>query len=329
MSDLLPVYADVAAAAERLADAVGPTPLLRSRALDQRTGGSVLLKAEALQHTGSFKFRGAYNRLVQLSAAERRAGVVAYSSGNHAQGVAAAAELLRIPAAIVMPADAPAIKLANTRAFGADVVTYDRSTGDRARIAADLAAERGATLVPPFDDPHIIAGQGTVGLELSAQADLFGEAIDAVYVPASGGGLIAGIGLALAGDSPGTALFAVEPAGFDDHRRSLEAGGRVRNDAGPVSICDSLLAPEPGRLTFAINQRLLAGGIVVGDAEIMDAIAYAARVLKLVLEPGGAIALAALLSGRIDARGRTIALVLSGGNVDPALLAECLARPVP
>jgi threonine dehydratase len=325
-----PTYDDVLAAADRLAPIIGPTPLLRSRALDARVGGRIFLKAECLQYTGSFKFRGAYNRLAQLDEGERQAGVVAFSSGNHAQGVAAASALLGMKSVIVMPRDAPAAKIDATRGYGAEVVLYDRWTESREAIAGAIASERGATLVPPFDDPRIIAGQGTVGLEIGRQAERFGEELDAVYVPASGGGLIAGVALALAEDSPGTAIYVAEPAGFDDHRCSLEAGHRVENAPGATSICDALLAPTPGEITFEINCRLLAGGVAVSDDEVKRAVAYAARTLKIVLEPGGAAALAALLAGKIDAQGKAVALVLSGGNIDPALLAECVrAYPEP
>ncbi|WP_420241331.1 threonine ammonia-lyase [Roseiterribacter gracilis] len=325
-----PTYDDVLAASERLAPIIGPTPLLRSRALDARVGGRIFLKAECLQYTGSFKFRGAYNRLVQLDEQERAAGVVAFSSGNHAQGVAAAAALLGMKSVIVMPRDAPAAKIDATRGYGAEVVLYDRWTESREGISAAIAAERGAVLVPPFDDPRIIAGQGTTGLELARQAERFGEELDAAYVPASGGGLIAGVALALAEDSPGTAVYVAEPAGFDDYGRSLEAGHRVENATGISSICDALLSPTPGEITFEVNSRLLAGGVTVSDDEVRRAVAYAARTLKLVVEPGGAVALAALLAGKIDARGKAVALVLSGGNIDPALLADCIgAYPEP
>jgi threonine dehydratase len=293
--------------------------------LDVPCGGRVALKLENLQHTGSFKFRGAYNRLAQLDAAERAAGVVAFSSGNHAQGVAAAARLLGIPATIVMPSDAPRIKLANTLALGAEVISYDRERESREDIAARLAAERGAVLVPSFDDPDIIAGQGTVGLELAEQAAECGLRLDDVIVCASGGGLVAGIALAVHALSPATRIWTAEPEGHDDHRRSLAAGRREANPPGTRSICDALLAPQPGVLTFEINRRLLAGGVAVSDDEVRAAIAYAARTLKLVVEPGGAVALAAVLAGRLPAAGRTVGVVISGGNIDDDLLREVLA----
>jgi threonine dehydratase len=249
---------------------------------------------------------------------------VAFSSGNHAQGIALAARLLGVRATIVMPADAPQVKLRNTKALGAEVVTYDRASDSREEIAARLATGRGAVLVPSFDDPDIIAGQGTVGLEIAGQAADLGVRVDDVLVPASGGGLVAGTALALEAISPGTRVWTAEPEGHDDHRRSLASGRRESNAPGTRSICDALLAPSPGELTFAINRRLLAGGHAASEEEVRAAVAYAARTLKLVVEPGGAVALAALLSGRVEARDRTVAIVLSGGNVDDGLLCEML-----
>ena len=320
----LPTLDDVRAAAGRLRGVAVRTPLLRNAALDRATGGRVFLKVEALQHTGSFKFRGAYNRLAQLAAEARRGGVVAFSSGNHAQGVAYAAQLLGVPAAIVMPADAPAIKVANTRAYGAEVILYDRHGESREAIGARLAAERGATLVPPFDDPHVIAGQGTCGLEMAEQLREADAAPDMALVCTGGGGLTAGCALALCDAFPGIAVHSVEPAGFDDTARSLEARRQLGNASGASSICDALLTPTPGALTFAINAPRLAGGAVVTDAEAAAAVAFAFTWLKLVLEPGGAVALAAALAGRPSLQGRTAVVVLSGGNVDPAMFAACL-----
>ncbi len=321
----LPDFAAVAAAAARLEGVAVRTPLLSSAELDRRIGRRVLLKAETLQLGGAFKFRGAYNRLSQLDAAGRRAGVVAFSSGNHAQGVALAARRIGCPALIVMPADAPAMKLRRTREYGAEVVTYDRRTESREVLAARLAQERGAALVPSFDDPDIIAGQGTCGLEFVEQARAAGVRMDAVLAPAGGGGLIAGMALAFEELSARTRLYAAEPAGFDDHVRSLAAGERLANAPGARSVCDALLAPEPGELTFAINRDRLVGGVVVDDAEVARAIAFAFQELKLVLEPGGAVALAALLAGRAP-EGDTLGIVLSGGNVDGELFARCLAE---
>ncbi len=320
-----PSFTDIEAAAARLAGWAVETPLLNFPALDRKLGGRILLKAETLQRTGSFKFRGAFNRISQIPEADRGAGVVAYSSGNHAQGVAAAAALLGVPATIVMPEDAPAIKVANTRRYGAEVVLYDRFTENREALGAALTAERGATLVRPFDDPGVIAGQGTCGLEIAQQAAARGFEIDALLVCCGGGGLTAGCALAMAELSPKTRVYIVEPAGFDDTRRSLAEGARVENDPAARSFCDALLSPTPGELTFPINRRLLAGGFAVNDAEVRAAMDYAFRTLKLVIEPGGAVALTALLAGRLDTRGKTVALTLSGGNVDPETYREMLA----
>ena len=320
----IPSFEDVERAAARLEGHARRTPLLSATALDEATGGRLLLKLETLQYTGSFKFRGAWNRLSQLDPGQRAAGVVAFSSGNHAQGVAAAARRLGIRATIVMPADAPRVKMLNTRALGAEVVEYDRERESRESIAARIAAERGAVLVPSFDDPDIVAGQGTVGIELLEQSAAVGTRIDDVVVSCSGGGLVAGIALAVKARSPTTRVWCAEPEGFDDYRRSLAAGQRLRNAPGGRSICDALLAPEPGEITFAINRRLLAGGFAVTDEAVRAAIAYAARSLKLVVEPGGAVALAAVLAGQLPVRDRTIAVVLSGGNIDDALLTAIL-----
>jgi threonine dehydratase len=284
----------------------------------------VFVKAESLQRTGSFKFRGAYNRVSRLSSDERHKGVVAYSSGNHAQGVAAAARMTGCPAVIVMPADAPAAKLEATRALGAEVVVYDRFGQSREDIAADIAERSGAVVVRPFDDPWVIAGQGTVGLETLDQLRAAGAGADVLLCPASGGGLMAGVALAFEEWSPETALYTAEPAGFDDHARSLKAGRRVTNPAGSRSLCDALMAPEPGEITFAINQPRLSGGYVVSDEEALQAMAFAFRHLKLVVEPGGAAALAVLLSGRAELGGRTAVAVVSGGNVDPAVFVRAL-----
>jgi len=322
----LPAFDDVLAAAARLAGIARRTPLLADTALDELTGGRVLLKVETLQRTGSFKFRGAYNRLVQLDDGGRRAGVVAYSSGNHAQGVAAAARMLGIRATIVMPADAPRAKLENTRALGAEVILYDRVRDSREQIAARLAAERGATLVPAFDDPDVLAGQGTVGLELMQQASEYRSTPDQVLIGCSGGGLVSGSALAIRALSPTTEVLCVEPEGFDDTRRSLEAGRRLANAPGARSICDALMSPSPGVLNFALMRELLAGGVAVSDAEVLNAMAWGFRHLRLVIEPGGAVALAAVLAGKLPLAGRTTAIVLTGGNVDAATFAEAIAR---
>jgi threonine dehydratase len=322
-------FEEIAAAREALAGVAVRTPLLSSPLLEERTGARVFFKAENLQRTGSFKIRGAFHRLQRLSGEEARRGVVAFSSGNHAQAVACAARLLRIPATIVMPADAPVAKLEGTRAHGARLRLYDRRTESREDIAAGIAAATGAVLVRPYDDLDVIRGQGTCGLEIAEQAAAEGVVLDELWVPASGGGLVAGIGVAIAARSPATRLFTVEPAGFDDHRASLERGERSgvpTAASATTSLCDGLLAPEPGVLTWEINRGRLAGGLVASDAEVKRAVAFAFRHLKLVLEPSGAIALAAFLAGAREVRGRSIGLVLSGGNVDPAVVLDCLER---
>jgi threonine dehydratase len=323
---LLPTLADIERAAARLQGFAAATPLLSSDALDRRVGARVLVKAECLQRTGSFKFRGAYNALAQLDAAARGKGVVAYSSGNHAQGVAAAAAILGMRATIVMPADAPQIKVANTRAHGAEIVFYDRAGEEREAIAQRIAAQHGAELLPPFDDARVIAGQGTVGLELAAQAAARGARLDAVVAPCSGGGLIGGIAVALAAKSPATKAYAAEPAEFDDLRRSLAAGRRVANEGARRSICDALLAATTGVLTFALAQQHLAESIAVSDAEVERAMAAAFDDLKLVAEPSGAAALAAVLAGKLDVAGGTVGVVLSGGNVDRDFFAAVMGR---
>ncbi|OYX31010.1 MAG: pyridoxal-5'-phosphate-dependent protein [Caulobacterales bacterium 32-69-10] len=320
----LPTFDDILDAAERLATVAVRTPLLRSDALDAAAGGRVFVKAEALQRTGSFKIRGAYNRLCRLSKDELKTGVVAFSSGNHAQGVAEAARLLGCPAVIVMPADAPTVKMEATRAMGAEVVLYDRLTESREAISAAIAAERGAVVVPSFDDFHVIAGQGTVGLEAARQLEAIGESADVLLCPVSGGGLIAGISLAFERLSPKTQIHSVEPEGFDDHARSLAAGERLSNPPGANSISDALLAPMPGELTFAINRRRLASGLTASDDAALNALAFGFRHLKLVLEPGGALGLAALLSGRLDLGGRCVVVIASGGNVDAPLFSRAL-----
>ena len=314
-------YAAIEAAAGRLAGIARHTPLLSSEALDARVGGRLLIKPEPLQHTGSFKFRGAYNAIAQLPPGP----VVAFSSGNHAQGVAAAARLLGRGATIIMPADAPAIKRRNTARLGAEVVLYDRDRDDREAIGREIAERTGAMLVRPYDDVRIIAGQGTLGREMALDARAMGMVPDAAIVCCGGGGLIAGTATALVHHFPGIEVYAAEPVGFDDTARSLRSGVREGNRPGASSICDALLAPMPGAITFEVNRRLLAGGLVVDDTAVLDAMRAAFLELKIVVEPGGAIALAAALSGALDCRGRTVLVVLSGGNVDPARFAEALA----
>jgi threonine dehydratase len=325
MSHLLPTSADIDAAAVRLHGVAIRTPLLSFPILDQRTGGRVFLKAETLQRTGSFKFRGAYNKLSAIPADKRGNGVVAYSSGNHAQGVAAAAKLLGMNAVIVMPADAPAAKRQRTADLGGEVVLYDRATEDREAIARAIAAKTDATIVPPYDDPMIIAGQGTAGAEIVEDLARRGLSPDAVVVCASGGGLAAGIALAVKARVPGADIYTAEPAGFDDHARSFVSGHREKNAQKTGSMCDALLANTPGELTFAINRDLVGRGCAVTDAEVADAVAFAFHELKLVVEPGGAVALASILHGKLPVAGRTVVGVLSGGNVDADLFARLVA----
>jgi threonine dehydratase len=318
-------FDDVKAARQRIRGQAVVTPLLSSPDLDARTGGRIFVKAEPLQRTGSFKFRGAYNRLAQIAPEDRGRGVVAYSSGNHAQGVAHAAELFGMKATIIMPKDAPALKIANTRGYGADVVLYDRFGESREALGRKLVDETGAILVPPYDDPHIMAGQGTIGMEIVEQLADLGFSPDALLCCCGGGGLMSGLATSVGELSPRTELYAVEPVGYDDTKRSLEKGERVENASGPMSICDAIVTPMPGELTFPINRARLKGGLAVTDAEAAEAVAYAARVLKITAEPGGAVALAAALSGKLDLRGKTVAVVVSGGNIDPALHARIVA----
>jgi threonine dehydratase len=314
------VQAEIEAAAARLKGHAVHTPLLRADAIDAATGGRIFVKPETLQVTGSFKFRGAMNRLVALAPAERAAGVVAFSSGNHAQGVARAARLLGMPAAIVMPADAPAMKIARTRADGAEVILYDRMTGDRAAIAADLARVRGATLVPSFDDRWIAAGQGTAGLEAAEDMAALGLRADLALVCAGGGGLAAGFAV-----GSGLPVVTVEPEGWDDVAQSLAAGHILPASAPSPTRCDALQTLRMGELPFATLTALGARGVAVSEQAVCEAMAFAFTHLKLVVEPGGAVALAAALSGAVDVKGRTAVVILSGGNVDPETFAACLS----
>jgi len=322
----LPNYQDIAAAAARLKGTARTTPLIESYAASAACNARVFFKAEALQHTGSFKFRGAFNLISQLSAEQKSKGVVAYSSGNHAQAVAKVARLENIKATIVMPRDAPQIKIEATQNFGAQTVFYDRYTESREDIAAIIVKESGATLVPPYDHPHTIAGQGTVGLEIAEQLAELECVPDAVLVPCSGGGLVAGIATAIRHHFPDTQIYAVEPEGFDDTAKSLASGVRETADSNAKSICDALLVPIPGQLTFAINHQLLSGGYKVTDAMVQKAMVFAFLQEKLVLEPGGAVALAALLNEAGDFSGKTIVAVLSGGNVDPATFSKAISE---
>ncbi len=325
MEDVLPTAKTVAEAAARIGDWLIATPMLENDVLNQRVGARVLVKAESMQHSGSFKIRGALNRLLCLSHDERMAGVVAYSSGNHAQGVAMAAHWLGIPATIVMPRDAPAIKQRNTRALGADIVLYDRYTEDREQIAADIAGRDGAALVPAFDHPQVIAGQGTLGLEIAQYAKRRRLELEGVIAPCGGGGLIAGCALAVERLYPECRVIAVEPALYDDTARSLATGTRQLVDGHPKTLCDALMAPMPGAITFALNRELLDGAHSVSDEQALHAMAFALRYLKTVLEPSGAVALAAVLDGAVAGLG-CVAVVLSGGNVDDALIVRALTE---
>ena len=312
-------FADVRAAAERLRGIVHRTPVVTSATLDERTGAHALLKAENLQRAGAFKLRGAYNTIAQLTQARQRGGVVAFSSGNHAQGVALASKLLGVPATILMPSDAPAAKLAATRGYGAEIVTYDRERMNRAELAAALTAERGATLVPPYDHPAIIAGQGTVALELIEDAGT----LDVLLVPLGGGGLLAGCTLAATALSPGVRIYGVEPEAGDDWVRSWRAG-RIVSIPVPKTIADGQQTQAPGELTWPIVRSGAAGVVTVSDDEIRAAMRFAFERLKLVVEPSGATALAALLSGKVEVRGARVGVVISGCNVDPATFAACI-----
>lgn len=319
----VPAFADVKEAQARIAPYAVRTPLVESPVLGAMRGKCrVFLKLESLQRTGSFKFRGAANRILLIPKDQRVQGVVAFSSGNHAQAVAHMAQLLGIPALIVMPADAPKAKIEGTRAFGAEIVPYDRVKDDREAIATRLCRERGATLIKPFDDPQIIAGQGTIGLEIAEDAARLGFSPDAVAVPCSGGGLVSGIALALKGAGVAAFVHSVEPENFDGMRRSLIARSRSTAPGGKLSIADALMAPTPGEHVFALAKGLLAPGLAVSDHELIHVVAFAASRLKLLVEPGGAAALAAFLAGKIDAK--TVVLVISGGNADFETVVEAV-----
>ncbi|OAN84480.1 threonine ammonia-lyase [Jannaschia sp. EhC01] len=322
---------DIEASAARALGVVRRTPLLSSPFIDEIAGRPVFLKAEVLQHTGSFKFRGGWSALTALTDSQRTRGVIAYSSGNHAQGVARAAQILGVSAVIVMPADAPALKIENTRAMGAEVVLYDRASGeDRVAIGTRLADARGLTLVKPYDDENVMAGQGTCGLEIAEQAGEVGIEEGTVLTCCGGGGLTSGIATALAAKAPGLKVRPVEPEGFDDTARSLKAGKILSNSGPEVGLCDAVLTPAPGQLTYPVMQRLCGAGIAVSDAQVKAAMRVAASRLKLVVEPGGAVALAAALfhGDALDAEGLggPVIATLSGGNVDPALFARILAE---
>lgn len=325
-----PVTADgVRRAAARLDGHALRTPLIENEFLNEAAGGRVLVKAEVLQHCGSFKLRGAFNRLSQLSAAERKRGVLAWSSGNHAQGIARAARYYDTPAVIVMPEDAPAMKTEKVRAFGAEIITYDRYTEDREALGRAICAERGLALAPSYDHPDIIEGQGTLALETLEDARARDQELDLFVVCCGGGGLTSGCAVILEDMSPHTDVWIAEPEGFDETWASIRSGERQHADITRRTICDAIATPTPGRLTLPIMQRLVRGGVSVTEDEVAAAMLFAFKYLKLVVEPGGAVALAAILSGKVDVRGKTTAITLSGGNVDPGLYTSILARAAP
>ena len=313
-------------AAARLDGVAVRTPLLQNDYLNQRLQAKVFIKPESLQHIGAFKFRGAYNRLSQLNEEQRALGVVAFSSGNHAQGIALAARLLGMQATIVMPSDAPALKLEGTQRLGATIRSYERASEVREEIAADIAADTGATLVPAFEDPDIIAGQGTCGLEIIEQMDALGETTQSVLIPCGGGGLLAGTSTAVKALSPATLVYGVEPQHYDDHLRSRQAGHRVAIDATAATLCDALMAPMPGELTWSINSKSVTDFLLVTEEDVAHAVSFAFRYLKLVVEPGGVVALAALLANKLDVSGSTVAILLSGGNIDSTVFTRCLQQ---
>ena len=316
----LPVtFADVRAAAHRLRGIANWTPVLTSRTFNALTGGEVFFKCENFQRGGAFKFRGAYNRLAQLTDDEKKRGVVAFSSGNHAQGTALAAQLLGIPATIVMPDDAPRVKLDATRGYGAAIITYDRLTGNREAIARQLAEERGLTLVPPFNDPHIIAGQGTAALELLEDV----PDLDALVSPIGGGGLISGCAIAAKGLRPHMKVFGVEAVGADDAQQSLRAG-RIISIPPPTTIADGIRTQSVGTLTFPIMRALLSDIVLVSDAEILDALRFALTRMKIVVEPTGAVPIAAVMQNRIPANARRVGIIVSGGNIGGELMSAIL-----
>ena len=314
--NILPELKDVISAAAKISDVAVKTPLLKCEDMSQKLSAEIYVKAECLQRVGAFKFRGAYNRLSRLNDEEKKKGVVAYSSGNHAQGVAASAKLLGIDATIVMPEDSPKMKLQNTRNYGAKVVTYDRDKESREEIADNFSKETGAIVVPSFEDFYIISGQGTVALEAVQQAEEKSVKFDIFMTPIGGGGLISGCSIAIKGVSPKTEIYGVEPDGFNDVQRSLESGKIESNARSSGTICDAILTQHPEKMTFTIMSNNLSGVLTVTDDEVLSAMKYAWEKMKLVVEPGASVALAAVLHGKIDVKGKKVCIVLSGGNVD-------------
>lgn len=316
----------IAEARERIAAHAVRTPLLESPALNRRLGARILIKPENLQRAGSFKFRGALNRALQLTPEQRAGGVVAWSSGNHGLAMSYVARELGIKATILMPQEAPKTKIDGVRANGATVRLYDKTKEVREEIGAQIAAETGAVIVPPYDDPYVMTGQSTLGAELAEQVMQAGASLDVALFSCSGGGLVAGAACGVHSIAPEASVYSVEPANYDGMARSLAAGVQTKAPADVPSICDALLVPKPGELTFPVCKQHLADGLSVGDAEIKEAIRFAYRELKLVVEPGGAAPLAALLAGKIDVAGKTVGIVLSGGNVDAEKFAQYITE---
>jgi len=324
LTDTPPTFDDIQAAAIRIDGIAFKTPLLESKLLNEKLGGRVLFKAECLQKTGSFKFRGATNNIACLSEAQKSKGVVAFSSGNHAQGVALAATSSGVKSTIIMPEDAPTMKIKNTKAFGADVILYNRYSEDREEIGRKFSEKTGAILIKPYDAPLTIAGQGTIGLEIAAQCGEQDITPDYLLAPCGGGGLMAGLCLSISKKLPATKLYSVEPDGFDDTKQSLETGNYETIDKAAKTFCDAIMTPTPGKLTFPINQKYLSGGLSVSDLEVSAGMMAAFEYLKLVVEPGGCVGLAALLADRLPIKGKTAIVVLSGGNVDADLYKSIL-----
>lgn len=324
MSNSIPTYDDILSAAETIKGEAVRTPLLRCDALDAATGCKVFVKPENLQRTGSFKFRGAYNAISILSDEERAKGILANSSGNHAQGVGDASRVFGCASTIIMPEDAPVMKVERTKAYGAKVIHFDRASEDRDAVLARVEKETGSIIVHPFNNAMVIAGQGTVGLEIVEDIKELGLKLDRIAVCTGGGGLTAGVALSVNEHFPEAKVHSVEPANFDDYKRSIESGKRERNATTAGSICDAIIAPSPGVIGFEVNKQLLHSGLVVTDDEALAAIKFAYEELKMVVEPGGAVALAGVLKHGKEWAGETVALVLSGGNVDPEVFVRAI-----